>query len=203
MICFHLFTISNTYTDTKNRNSWRCSDSLAVCLSYYQRLLPTASGRPKGLGQISQLLLFLIWDFRIKSLLLDSLTDCKTQQQRAMAVMFYHFVLGTVIFRIRARRPGREAMPLTLTSFSKICLQTLKHTLLPNAFTKLSDEFNQINFKSLSNFYQCNFASRKPLMSSFPGPWLYKHSSILFILSTFLKPIDLNPVQWIINMYLK
>jgi len=52
-------------------------------------------------------------------------------------------------------------MPLTLTSFSKICLSTLKLTFLSNAFTKLSGEFNLINFTSLSNLYQCNFASRK------------------------------------------
>lgn len=61
----------------------------------------------------------------------------------------------------RGRRPGRVAVPLVWTSFSKIHLSTLKPTLLSNAFTKLSDEFNPINFKSLSNLYQCNFASRK------------------------------------------
>lgn len=75
--------------------------------------------------------------------------------------MLCHSVLGTAIFQDRGKETGIVAVPLTLTSFSKICLSILKLTLLSNAFTKLSCEFDPINFKSLSNLYQCSFASRK------------------------------------------
>lgn len=54
-----------------------------------------------------------------------------------------------MIFRIGARRPGKVTVLLNLTSFGKICLSLLKPILLSNTFTKLSDEFDPINFKSL------------------------------------------------------
>lgn len=70
-----------------------------------------------------------------------------------------------------------------------------------------STNFQTSLIQSIPNHFQIYISATlhlgKPLMSSLPGPWLYKLSSILFILSTFLKPIDLNPLQWIINMYLK
>lgn len=70
-----------------------------------------------------------------------------------------------------------------------------------------STNFQTSLIQSIPNHFQIYISATlhlgKPLMSSLPGPWLYKLSSMLFILSTFLKPIDLNPLQWIINMYLK
>lgn len=59
-----------------------------------------------------------------------------------------------------------------------------------------------INLKSLPNLYQCNFASRKAFDELFTRALTLQLKYALH-LSTFLKPIDLNPLQWIINMYLK
>lgn len=69
--------------------------------------------------------------------------------------MFCHLVLGRVIFRPGERRPGREAMPLTLTSFSKICLQTLKQTLTKYIY----QNFQMSLIKSISNHFQISISA--------------------------------------------